>query len=289
MRDQNQMKTPEPGSGTLWVVATPLGNLDDLSPRARTILADVPVIAAEDTRTSRRLLPARQQPARWVSLHEHNERQTASRLITTLQSGTDVALLSDAGTPLVSDPGYRLVDLAHAGGVKVSPVPGPCAAIAALSAAGLPSDRFCFEGFLPARAGPRRRRLAELSTFEATVIVYAPARDLDKLLEEARHEFGDQRLACIAREMTKQFETIRRAPLSDLSDWVGADPDQLRGEAVVLIAADPAAKPTQPDTGLLARALIAELPSARAAKVLAKATGMDRRDAFAAIEKLKET
>jgi len=274
--------------GTLWVVATPLGNLDDLSPRARRILAEAPVIAAEDTRNSRKLVPARDKPPQWIALHDHNEQQAAGRVLDLLASGSDVALVSDAGTPLVSDPGFRLVDQARGRGFSVSPVPGPCAAIAALSAAGLPSDRFFFEGFLPTRKGVRRERLVKLAAMPATVIVYVPARDLAKLVTEMQEPFGSERTACVARELTKRFETIRRGSLSELSAWLAGDADQLRGEAVLLVAGNPAPATESTDFDLLARELARELPPARAARLLARLSGMDRKQAFARIEQLKE-
>jgi len=269
----------------LWVVATPLGNLDDFSPRASRVLAEADVIAAEDTRTSRKLLPAREKPPRWVALHDHNEVRVADALIEMLIEGLDVALVSDAGTPLISDPGYRLVERAHAKEIRVSPVPGPCAAIAAVSAAGLPSDRFCFEGFLPARSGQRRKRLDALAETTATTIFYVPARDLVAVLEDASESFGLDRMAAIGRELTKRFETVRRDRLEALTGWVAGDPDQQRGEAVLLIAGAPEALPsTRLDAGLLARELGAELPPARAARLLVRICGMDRREAFALVE-----
>ena len=272
----------------LWIVATPLGNLDDLSPRARDVLAEVDVIAAEDTRVSRKLLPSRQKPPRWVVLHDHNESRAVEDLIELMIGGLDVALVSDAGTPLISDPGYRLVDRAHATGIRVSPVPGPCAAIAALSAAGLPSDRFCFEGFLPAKAGQRRKRLESLARERATLVFYVPARDLFPVLTDAVTALGANRLAAVGRELTKRFETVRRDRLEELAAWVQGDPDQQRGEAVVLIeggADEPLSRDL--DTTLLARELAAELPPARAARVLVKVSGMDRRGAFALVESVR--
>lgn len=276
---------PRPASGTLWIVATPLGNLDDFSTRARQVLAEVEVIAAEDTRTSRKLLPPRSAAPRWVALHEHNEARVVDRLIETLAAGTDVALVSDAGTPLISDPGYRLVDRAHERGIRVSPVPGPCAAIAALSAAGLPSDRFRFEGFLPARGGQRRKRLQALAGATATLLFYVPARDLADVLGDAADILGPARRAVVGRELTKRFETIRRAGLAELADWVAGDPDQQRGEAVLVVAGAPEETTSAGlDTGLLARELAAELPPARAARVLARVSGMTRREAFGLVE-----
>jgi len=274
--------------GTLWIVATPLGNLDDLSPRARDVLAEADVIAAEDTRVSRKLLPPREKPPRWVALHEHNESRAVEELVDLLLGGLNVALVSDAGTPLISDPGYRLVDRAHQADIRVSPVPGPCAAIAALSAAGLPSDRFCFEGFLPARASQRRKRLETLSRERATLMFYVPARDLFPVLTDAASTLGANRLAAIGRELTKRFETIRRGRLEDLAVWVQSAPDKQRGEAVLLIAgAAEESSAVNLDTTLLARELALELPPARAARILVRVSGMGRRDAFSLVESVR--
>ena len=272
-------------AGTLWIVATPLGNLDDLSPRASQVLAEVEVIAAEDTRVSRKLLPPRATPPQWVALHEHNEARVVDRLIDSLVGGTNVALVSDAGTPLISDPGYRLVDRAHQRGIRVSPIPGPCAAIAALSSAGLPSDRFRFEGFLPARAGQQRKCLEALAGATSTLLFYVPARDLGEVLANAAEILGAERPAAVTRELTKRFETIHRAALSELAEWVAGDPDQLRGEAVLLIAGAPErTAPAELDAALLARELGAELAPARAARILARVSGIERREAFRLVE-----
>lgn len=289
------MHAPETESGTLWVVATPIGNLDDISPRAKAVLARADVIAAEDTRTSRKLLPPRDRSPEWVALHDHNEAGALGRLINALRDGRDVALVSDAGTPLVSDPGYRLVAAAHDHGLRVAPVPGPCAAIAALSAAGLPSDRFRFEGFLPPRASARRTRMESLKRVAETLIFYVPARDLGSIIREFASIFGENRRAVIARELTKQFETLRRGELAELGAWVAGDPDQLRGEAVLLVegwqpppdAARSASDEVPLTAEQLARALAAELAPARAARTIARLTGLDRKAAFALVESMR--
>ena len=280
--------TPPPG--TLWIVATPVGNLDDLSPRAERALASADVIAAEDTRTSRKLLPPRDKAPRWVAFHEHNESQAVESLTSCLIAGDTVALVSDAGTPLISDPGYRLVSRAHELGIPVSPVPGPCAAIAALSVSGLPTDRFRFEGFLPARRTARQRRIEELRAESATLVFYVPARDLPDVLADAAAVLGGQRPATVARELTKQFETVRRGSLDELSEWASGDPDQRRGEAVLVVGgAAEHSKASRIDASRLARELVRELPPARAARVLARTTDLDRRAAFELVESLKGT
>ncbi|MBY6203978.1 16S rRNA (cytidine(1402)-2'-O)-methyltransferase [Halomonas denitrificans] len=286
MPDQRPDVTP--ASGTLYVVATPIGHLGDLSPRAQTLLEQVAVIAAEDTRTSQKLVPGRAEPPRWIALHDHNEARAAERVVHHLLAGDDVALVSDAGTPLISDPGYRLVAAAHDAGVTVLPVPGPCAAIAALSASGLPSDRFRFEGFLPPRRSARRRRLVELADVEHTLIFYVPARDLVAVIDDLAGAFGPERPGCIARELTKQFESVRRDRLDALSTWTAEDPDRQRGEAVLLVAGAPArsgasmAGAISPEA--VADALADELAPARAAKVIRALTGLPRADAFALAE-----
>jgi 16S rRNA (cytidine1402-2'-O)-methyltransferase len=242
----------------------------------------VAVVAAEDTRISRRLF-TEQTPPEMVSLHEHNEAAAVDRLIERLGQGEDVALVSDAGTPLISDPGYRLVAAAHEAGIPVRTVPGPCAAVAALSVAGLPSDRFWFEGFLPAKSGQRRSRLETLAPMPATLIFYAPARDLPAILADMSTSLGAERPATLARELTKRHETVHRAPLSELAEWVTSDPDQQRGEAVLVVSGNPQATPAiNPEA--LARELARELPPSRAAKVLARLTGMSRKEAWEKIE-----
>lgn len=269
--------------GTLWVVATPIGNLDDLGARARALLETVAVIAAEDTRVTSRLLGGRSQPVEHISLHEHNEQRQTRRLIDRLDSGKDVALVSDAGTPLVSDPGYRLVAAAHDHRIPVRTVPGPCAAVAALSVAGLPTDRFGFEGFLPARRAARRKRLDELADVSASLIFYAPARDLPAVLGDMVAAFGPERQAAVARELTKLHETVRRDELRTLARWVADEPDQQRGEAVIVVGGSRESVPGI-SARALARELAAELAPSRAAKVLARLTGMNRKEAWRVVE-----
>ncbi len=274
--------TDEIVPGTLYIVATPIGNLADLSPRAREVLGQVAIVAAEDTRISRRLLDGRADSVSMVSVNEHSERGAVDGLISQLVGGRDVALVSDAGTPLISDPGYRLVAAAHEAGVRVCPLPGPCAAIAALSAAGLPSDRFFFEGFLPARSGARRKRLEVLSDQAGTLIFYVPARDLDAVLADLSEILGSDRLATMGRELTKLHETVRRSSLGELQTWVQADPNQSRGEAVLVVAGNPTPADAV-NIQALARELAAELPPSRAAKVLARLTGLTRNQAWNAL------
>lgn len=273
------MKEPD-----LWVVATPIGNLGDMSPRARSVLESVDGVIAEDTRVARRLFSACGLQKSSTALHDHNERTVVPGLIERMRAGEVLALISDAGTPLISDPGYRLIAAAHAAGLIVSPVPGPCAAIAALSAAGLPTDRFWFEGFLPVRAPARRRRLKVLLDLPATLVVYAPARTLVAVLSDMVRVLGGQRGAAVARELTKHFETVRRDDLEALAAWARADADQARGEAVILVAGGQAPGSGGIEHRSLARELAGELPPGRAAKLLTRLSGLDRKTAYALIE-----
>ncbi|MFP5439868.1 MAG: 16S rRNA (cytidine(1402)-2'-O)-methyltransferase [Gammaproteobacteria bacterium] len=268
--------------GVLYVVATPIGHLDDIGARAIAILRAADIIAAEDTRHSSRLLAhVGVDPGRLLSLHEHNETERTESLLRALREGRAVALVSDAGTPLVSDPGYRLVAAAHAAGIRVSPVPGACAAIAALSAAGLPSDRFFFEGFLPATAAARRARLAALQSLVPTLVFYEAPHRLLATLADMVEVLGAARPATLARELTKTYETVRRATLAELHDFVAADADQQRGEIVLLVQGAPADTPaTALDETALLKALAGELSATRAAKVAAKLLGRPRRELY---------
>jgi 16S rRNA (cytidine1402-2'-O)-methyltransferase len=271
-------------AGRLWIVATPIGNLDDLSPRAAAVLKNAAIVAAEDTRHSAPLLARAGSAARVVALHEHNEREQAARLVDAIRAGGDVALISDAGTPLVSDPGFRLVRAVREAGFSVSPVPGPCAAIAALSVAGLPSDRFVFEGFLPAKASARRERLQALASEPRTLIVYESSHRIAESLADAADVLGAAREAVLARELTKVFETVIAAPLGEIAARVAADADQRRGEFVLLVggAADADADARLAEGRRVFALLREELPPAKAAKLAAAITGAARKELYAA-------
>jgi len=263
-------------AGTLYVVATPIGNLQDISTRALQVLGQVNLIAAEDTRHSARLLEHFAIQTPMVPCHDHNERNGSAALVQRLRDGENLALISDAGTPLISDPGFHLVRLARAEGLQVVPVPGACAAIAALSAAGLPSDRFIFEGFLPAKSGPRNARLQELVSESRTLIFYeAPHRVLESVLAMAE-VFGAGRKAVLARELTKTFETIKDAELGELAGWIAADSNQQRGECVLLVAGVDAKAEKDTVDAESQRVLLmlaAELPLKKAAALTAQITG----------------
>jgi 16S rRNA (cytidine1402-2'-O)-methyltransferase len=266
-------------AGRLWVIATPIGNLDDLSPRAAEALRSAGLVAAEDTRHSAPLLARVGSSARMIALHEHNERDVAGRIAEAVLAGENVALIADAGTPLVSDPGFRLVRAVREAGGVVSPVPGPCAAIAALSVAGLPSDRFAFEGFLPAKSAARRERMRALASEARTLIFYESSHRIAESLADAVTEFGAAREAVLARELTKLFETIIAAPLAEILSRVVADPNQQRGEFVLLIAgAAGEDADAQLAEGRRVFALLREeLPPAKAAKLAAAITGAPRK------------
>lgn len=259
------------------MVATPIGNLDDISARALKILADVALIAAEDTRHSVRLLQHFGINTPLAPCHEHNERDEGNRFIARLLAGDNVALISDAGTPLISDPGYHLVRQARAAGINVVPVPGACALIAALSAAGLPSDRFIFEGFLPAKAVGRQARLNLLKEEPRTLIFYEAPHRILECLQDMEAIFGAERPAVLGRELTKTFETLKGLPLAELRAFVESDSNQQRGECVVLVAGWTAPEDEQAVSGEVLRVLdllLAEMPLKRAAALAAEITGV---------------
>ncbi len=264
--------------GRLFVVATPIGNMGDMSDRARETLSHVDCVAVEDTRHSGRLLSRFGIKQRLVSLHEHNEANRIEPLLDQLRGGQDIALISDAGTPLISDPGYRLVRAARAAGVDVLTVPGPSSIIAALSVAGLPSDRFVYEGFLPARSSARIRRLKALAQLEQTLVLLEAGRRVGKTLNDLIDVMGADRKAAICRELTKRFETTHSDCLSQLAAWFEADPDRQRGEFVILVAgADTATESLDstlpPVVEILAMLRAEGLGAKAAARVAARLTG----------------
>ncbi|HJP99553.1 MAG TPA: 16S rRNA (cytidine(1402)-2'-O)-methyltransferase [Rhodanobacteraceae bacterium] len=265
-------------TGTVWVVATPIGNLGDLSDRAREVLRDVDVVAAEDTRHTRPLLKHFGIATPLTALHEHNERAVVSALIARLQAGENVALVSDAGTPLVSDPGFRLVRAAREGGIRVSAVPGACAAIVALSVAGLPSDRFVFEGFLPVRAHARRARLRELAGETRTLVLYESSHRIAECCADLREVFGAAREAALLRELTKLHETWLGPTLGDIAARVAEDPEQRLGEFVLVVAGAGDEADAKLAEGRRVYALLrAELAPAQAAKLAAAISGAPRK------------
>ena len=266
------------GSGTLHVVATPIGNLGDLSPRALETLKRVDAICAEDTRHTRQLLAHFGLERPLLALHEHNEGDAAAPLVARLLAGDSLALVSDAGTPLVSDPGFRLVRAARAAGVRVSPVPGPSALVAALSVAGLPSDRFVFEGFLPAKAKARREHLQALAAEPRTLIFYESSHRIEETLADMAMAFGEERPAVVARELTKLFETVLDGGLAGLVRRVREDANQRKGEFVVLVQGAPEAADAKVAEGRRLYARLCEhLPPSTAAKLAADLSGAPRK------------
>jgi len=270
------MNAREPG--ILWVVATPIGNLGDLSLRAQQVLRDVGLIAAEDTRHSRPLLQHFGIATPLTALHEHNEREAVDAIVAKLQAGENVALISDAGTPLISDPGFRLVRTARETGIDVSPVPGACAAIAALSVAGLPSDRFVFEGFLSAKTSARRARLRELADEARTLVIYESSHRIAECCADLRDTFGREREARLLRELTKLHETCIGMTLGEIAARVESDAEQRLGECVLVIAGRGEDIDAKLAEGRRVYALLrAELPPAQAAKLAAAISGAPRK------------
>jgi 16S rRNA (cytidine1402-2'-O)-methyltransferase len=266
-------------SGTLFVVATPIGNLEDLSPRTRQTLAEVDLVAAEDTRHTGRLLSHLGVKTRQIALHEHNEVRAVAAVIEQLKHGKSVALVSDAGTPLVSDPGYRLVRAAHENGIKVTPVPGPSAVTAALSICGLPTDRFAFEGFPPAKKAARRKWLQARAADERTLVFFEAVHRIAATLADMVDAFGADREAFLGRELTKLHEQCVVGSLGELLDDVGGGTIASKGEFVVAVrgASGPAGSSLEVDR-LLAE-LLELVPARQAAAIAARITG-GRRNAL---------
>lgn len=268
--------------GTLYIVATPIGNLGDITQRAITTLNDVDCIAAEDTRHTRQLLNALGLQNDLFALHEHNERERSAGIIERILTGDNIALVSDAGTPLISDPGYVLVNEARAAGITVCPIPGPSAIITALSAMGLATDRFAFEGFLPAKAGARKNALQTLPRETRTLVFYESCHRIDGMLEALAETFGPDRPAALAREITKKFEQIINAPLAELVVMINDGQIPHKGEFVVAVSG---ATPSDDESSVvdaerLLRVLLAELPVKQAAKIAANITGLGKNDLY---------
>jgi 16S rRNA (cytidine1402-2'-O)-methyltransferase len=263
------------GGGRLYVVATPIGNVEDLSPRARAVLGIADLIAAEDTRRISSLLSRIGAETRVIAYHEHNEAERVPSLLAELAAGKSVALVSDAGTPLISDPGWRLVHAAHDAGVVVVPIPGPCAAIAALCVAGLPTDHFVFEGFLPRRDAARAARLEELQREPRTIVLYEAVHRVAETLAALRLAFGDDRRAALARELTKTHEQLATGTLAQLAERLGSS-IPLLGEFVLVVAGAAPAAPDEAEARRVYALLAAELAPDQALKLAAAVTGMSR-------------
>jgi len=267
--------------GVLYVVATPIGNLDDISPRALKVLSEVDRVAAEDTRHSGNLLNHFGIKTPLISLHEYNEAERAALLIDKLQAGESVALVSDAGTPLISDPGFDLVRAARRAGIRVSPVPGACALVAALCVSGLPTDRFVFEGFLPAKSAARRERLEALAAEPRTLVFYESVHRLAESLADMAAVLGAERVGVVARELTKLHEGLHEAALTELAAWAASDAAAAKGEVVVLVAGaagSPAGSVAEAERVL--KTLLKELPVKQAAALTAEITGLKKNQLY---------
>ncbi len=268
-------------AGSLYVVATPLGNLRDVTLRSLDVFSTADVVAAEDTRTTGNLLRHYGIATRTLSLHAHNEEQRARTIVDLLRAGKSVALASDAGTPAISDPGARLVRAVHDAGLRVVPIPGPSAVAAAVSAAGLAADAFLFAGFLPRQAKARRALLRTLRSLDIALVCYEAPHRVRATVDDLRAELGPARVLVVARELTKAFETIASMPLADAPAWFAADANRERGELVLIVDAPPAADrdagtTLDADGERWLDALLDELPPARAARIVSSLTGVAR-------------
>jgi 16S rRNA (cytidine1402-2'-O)-methyltransferase len=264
-----------PLPGTLYVVATPIGNLADASPRALDVLRQAELVACEDTRTTRTLLARHGIERTTLALHAHNERTATAKLLAALRAGSSVALVTDAGTPGISDPGALLVEAAHREGLRVVPVPGPNAAVAAYSAAGFAADRFLFVGFLPAKPAARRKALAAVDLPWPVIFYEAPHRVLETV-EDLAARFGGERELVIARELTKKFEEVARLPLAQAAAWLKAGAHRQQGEFVLVLGAGTVAAPGRDEGERVLDILLESLPASEAAKLAARITGAPR-------------
>jgi 16S rRNA (cytidine1402-2'-O)-methyltransferase len=277
MRDMDEAR--------LYVVATPIGNLEDITLRALDILASVDLIAAEDTRHTRVLLSRHGLKKPMLALQEHNEAHRAPQLVDRLLGGESVALVSDAGTPLLSDPGFRLVSLAAASGIQVVTVPGPSSITAALSISGLPTDRFTFEGFLPSKPAARRNTLEALKSEPRTLVFFESSHRIEESLSDMAQTLGGERAMAVCRELTKQFETVLRGSIAEVTRRIGSDPNQRKGEFVLIVAGSEERGEEKFSEALgLARFLKEYLPASKAARIAAKLHGVSRRDLYSALE-----
>lgn len=276
-------------SGILFVVATPIGNLDDLTPRARQTLAAVSLIAAEDTRHTERLLLSFGCRTRLMALHDHNEANVLSKVIDILKSGNSVALVSDAGTPLVSDPGFRLVREARANDIGVSPIPGPSALIAALSSAGLPTDRFCFEGFTPSKSAARKACFDSLANESRTIVFYESVHRIVDCIAAMCESFGADRPAFIGREMTKMHEQCVQDSLGNLQRMIADGSIVRKGEFVVIIAGQRSETASSVDADRLLTELSKHLPAREVARIAASVTGEKKNAMYERLLQLRKT
>lgn len=274
-------------SGTLYVVATPIGNLEDLTPRARQTLAQVNLVAAEDTRRTGRLLMSIGVKSRLLALHDHNEEKVVGSIIKTLLDGESVALLSDAGTPLVSDPGFRLLREAHRNGIQVSPIPGASAVTAALSVAGIPTDRFCFEGFLPSKQEARRTALQGLSREQRTMVFFESVHRIGDCVKDMADVFGNERLAFVGRELSKLHEQCVQASLGELVSLLATETIVGKGEFVVIVGGAADTPSSEFDADQLLLELAAHLPAKDVARISSNLTGLKKNALYERLLELK--
>jgi len=270
----------------LYVVATPIGNLEDISYRAVRILSEADLVAAEDTRHSALLLSHYGIKTPMKSLHEHNEEQVTARILERIEGGQAVAIISDAGTPLISDPGYRLVRAAREAGIAVYSIPGPSALTAAMSVAGLPPDRFIFEGFLPSKTPARKKKLTSLAREPRTLVFFESSHRIKATIADMSELFGPQRMAAVCRELTKKFETVHRAPLDEIASVLAADKNQVKGEFVIVVSGHEVNEDESLlDAHAMAAALLEYLPASQAARVAAKLNNVPRREVYRLLDK----
>ncbi len=275
--------------GALYIVATPIGNLEDLSPRAKMVLENVDLIVAEDTRHSKPMLNQFGIKTKIRAYHDHNERTQAPVLIQQLQAGTSVALISDAGTPMICDPGYHLLVAAHAAEIKVIPIPGPSALISALSVSGFSSEKFIFEGYLPTKKTARRQRLQLLKKETSTVVFYEAPHRILACIEDAISCFGAERQAVIAKEITKLHENIQRATLAEILEWLNSDRNLSKGEFVVVIQGDKADQFDTQEANRVLKILLADHSVKEAAKLTSEIMQGNRNDIYKLAMDLKDT
>lgn len=287
----NPDHTAKHPAGVLYIVATPIGNLEDLSERAQQVLSRVALVAAEDTRHSGRLLQHLGISKPMLALHDHNERDRVARIKAELAAGQDIALISDAGTPLISDPGYIVVRELRQAGYRVSPVPGPCALVAGLSAAGLPTDRFLFAGFLPAKRSGRKASLEALKEQVATLVFYESPHRIVSLMQDLAEVFGAGRECVLGRELTKTFETFYSGSAESVLADLQADPHGARGEFVVMVRGAVPAEETEAaslDADKLLALLVPELPVKKAARIVAEVSGLGKNELYQRALALKD-
>ena len=275
-------------AGMLYIVATPIGNLADISDRAKKTLSEVDLVLAEDTRHSKRLMQHLVINTEMQSCHEHNEMQRVESVIAALESGKNVALISDAGTPLISDPGYQLVRAVQDAGYQVSPIPGASSIVAALSVSGLPTDSFVFEGFLPAKQQARQKKLEAIQHEARTVILLESSHRIVDSLRDIKQIIGRQREMVLARELTKQFETIKRGDVEEILLFIESDANQQKGEFVLMLTGLQEQNMDDGETKRVLRILLQQLPVKQAAEIASKLTGEKKNDLYKLALKMKE-